>query len=309
VGGAEVVTESDECGRARASILARERALIARVSAENGPDLDPAVVRAFRRLVLDHHASCGRHDLEWRRTGDPYAILVSEVMLQQTQVPRVAAVYPRFLERFPNVHVLADTPLSDVLEAWRGMGYNRRALALKRTAEKVVAEHGGRIPRTKSELVALPGIGPATASAVLASAFGVAEPYIETNIRAVVLHVFFHDDCDVPDAEVLRVVTCTLPKRDARTWYFALMDYGNWLKRREVNPCRRSRHHAVQAAFAGSARQVRGEVLRALVERGPSTERELAEATALPAERVGRALEALGREGLVEESGATYRVP
>jgi A/G-specific adenine glycosylase len=294
---------------AQTRILGREQRLVERIAAApRVPDLEPGVVRAFRRLVLDYHAAFGRDDLPWRLTRDPWAILVSEVMLQQTQVPRVRVVYPRFLERFPNAFVMADAPLTEVLEEWRGMGYNRRALALKRAAEELVARHGGEVPRTLQELDALPGIGLATASAVLASAFGIAEPYIETNIRAVVLHVFFRDACDVPDGEVLPVVARTLDRKDPRTWYYALMDYGNWLKKREVNPCRRSRHHLTQAEYAGSMRQVRGEVLRALVDHGSRTAEELADATRMPAERVERALRDMAREGLVAEAGDSYRV-
>jgi A/G-specific adenine glycosylase len=279
-------------------ILARERRFIAQLPAEAPAALAAAVFRRFRAIVVDHYRCCGR-DLEWRRTFDPYRILVSEVMLQQTQVPRVAVKYPSFVARFPDFAALAAASLGEVLEEWQGMGYNRRALQLKRAAEEVVERHGGELPADLEAIDALPGIGHATAAAVMAMAFCVPVAYIETNVRAVMLHFFFHDHAEVPDRDVMPVVEATLDRRDPRQWYYALMDYGTWLKKREVNPSRRSRHHAVQAPYAGSMRQVRGKVLRALVGAGGRTTEQLAASTALSEERVAEALQAYEREGFV----------
>lgn len=223
--------------------------------------LSEDAVRSFQRTVLAHYHAHGR-DLPWRDTRDPYRILVSEVMLQQTQVPRVLAAYEAFLERFPDVFALAAAAPAAVLAAWQGLGYNRRALALQRCARIVVDQRGGELPRTPVELRALPGIGPATAAAVLAFAFGVAEPFIETNIRAVYLHAFFPDRDDVPDRDILPLVEATLERGDPRTWYYALMDYGVHLKKSVPNPSRRSRHHVRQSPCEGSRRQLRAVILR-----------------------------------------------
>jgi A/G-specific adenine glycosylase len=292
-------------------LLAREAALVTAigdtVASRGASGLTPRLVSRFRQLVLDHYACFGR-DLPWRRTADPYAVLVSEVMLQQTQVPRVAERWPRFLERFPDWRTLAEAPLADVLDEWQGLGYNRRGLALKRGAEQVMAEHAGVLPADLRAIDALPGVGHATAAAVMAYAFGEPVPYIETNVRAVVLHVFFRDAEDVPDRDVLPVVAATLDRSDPRTWYWALMDYGTWLKRREVNPSRRSRHHVRQAPFVGSMRQVRGAVLRELVARGSATARGLSVATGMPAERVTEALTALELEGFAARTGGRWHV-
>lgn len=220
---------------------------------------------AFRSLVLNYWRAHGRHDLPWRMTTDPYAILVSEVMLQQTQVSRVQERWGAFLRMFPDVKSLASAPLAQVLRVWQGMGYNRRALNLQRMAQAVGVHHGGGIPETYSELVALPGVGPYTAGAVMAFAFGKAHPVIETNIRRVYLHHFFSDMADVADQQILPVVGRTLDHRDPRRWYWALMDYGAHLKTLVANPNRRSKHYTRQTVFVGSHRQLRAEVVRTLL--------------------------------------------
>jgi len=261
----------------------------------------------FRRIVLGYYEEHGR-DLPWRHTRDPYRILVSEMMLQQTQVPRVEPKYQEFVAAFPDFETLAAAPLSEVLRVWSGLGYNRRARQLKELAEEVVREHGGKLPSTREELVALSGIGPATAAEVLAFAFGVPAPFIETNIRAVYLHHFFADACAVPDRELLPLIEETLDRDDPRRWYYALMDYGTHLKKALPNPCRRSAHHAKPTPYVGSSRYVRGQVVRALVE-GAASADELADAIGQPLERVQTALAGLLGDGLVVAEDGRYRLP
>lgn len=227
-------------------------------------------------------------DLPWRRTRDPYRIWLSEVMLQQTQVARVEDRMPAWLERFPNVEALAAAPVSDVLAAWQGMGYNRRALALKRAAEMVVEEHGGIFPRGARELQALPGIGPATAQGIRSFAFDLPGVYLETNVRTVFLHHFFPDAPAVPDKELVPLIHETCPQapvnvgdatgtatgfvepQDAsdtpRSWYYALLDYGAYLKKILPNPSRRSASYTRQSRFEGSRRQKRAEIVRILLD-------------------------------------------
>ncbi|MCL4078270.1 A/G-specific adenine glycosylase [Coriobacteriia bacterium Es71-Z0120] len=262
----------------------------------------------FRAAVLEHYRVSGR-DLPWRRTRDPYAILVSEVMLQQTQVARVAAKYEEFLRAFPSVEALAGAPLADVLRAWSGLGYNRRAKALHEAAKGIAERHGGRVPSTYEELRALPGVGHATAAQVLAFAFGVAVPYLETNIRAALIHWFFPDEHGVPDRALMPLVEATLDREDPRTWYYALMDYGAALKRSTPNPSRRSAHHGKQAPFAGSAREARGAALRALAEVEAASVEEVASRSGIARERIARALEALEREGLAVRVDGRWRLP
>lgn len=216
-------------------------------------------------------------DLPWRRTHDPYAIWVSETMLQQTQVSRVDGRWQRWLERFPSVDALAVASSADVLDEWQGLGYNRRALALWRAAVQVAEEHAGQMPRDERELRALPGIGPATAAGIRAFAYDLPGIYLETNVRSVFLHELFPDAQDVPDAAIAPLVAQACPSSpieiagiDApctpRTWYYALLDYGFHLKRTLPNPSRRSRSNARQSRFEGSHRQKRAAVVRLLLD-------------------------------------------
>ncbi len=218
-------------------------------------------IKKFQKTVWAFFHANGR-DLPWRRTTDPYAILVSEVMLQQTQVERVIPKYALFLKRFRTFRTLARAPVADVLKVWQGLGYNRRALMLKRAAETVVREYAGRLPDNFEQLQTLPGIGYYTAGAVMAFAFNMPVAIIETNIRRVFIHHFFSKQKTVHDKEILPFVLQSLPARRARLWYWALMDYGAYVAKHVSNPNRKSRHYARQSKFEGSHRQLRGQVLQ-----------------------------------------------
>ncbi|MCA1790221.1 MAG: hypothetical protein LC667_10285 [Thioalkalivibrio sp.] len=261
---------------------------------------------SFRSLVLTHFRVYGR-DFLWRRTRNPYFIVVSEIMLQQTQVTRVEPKYAEFIEAFPDLEGLARAPLEEVLRRWQGLGYNRRAVALKRLADQVIAEHGGCIPRDLPSLRALPGVGPATAAAVAAFAFGDAHPFLETNIRAAYLHHFFPDRDGVGDAELLPLVEATLDRADPRTWYYSLMDYGSALKREGNNPSRRSRHHSRQSPFEGSKRQLRSRALRAILDSPGIGAPDLAAAVDMGVEDLEPVLAELVREGFAEVREGLYR--
>ncbi len=265
-------------------------------------------VAAFRERVYAHYRASGRHELPWRLTSDPYAVLVSEVMLQQTQVARVVPYYEEWLASFPTPSALAAAPFEAVLRAWQGLGYNRRALALKRAAEAIESEHSGEVPCDRDALLAFPGVGPATAAGVRVFAFGEPDLYLETNVRAVFLHEFFADAGGVPDTALVPLLEQTLDRDDPRRWYWALLDYGSHLKRTLPNPSRRSRHHARQSPFEGSYRQVRSRVLRAAMAEPGGTAGELAQATGSQFERVSIALAELVAEGFLEEEDGCYRV-
>ena len=259
-------------------------------------------VERFRRRVWAHDRRHYR-SLPWRETSDPYAILVSEVMLQQTQVTRVGNYYGRFLARFPDPDSLAAAPLGAVLELWSGLGYNRRALALQRAAGAVVREHGGVIPADRDALLRLPGVGPATAGALLAFAFARPAVFIETNIRRLFLHQYFPAAITVPDAALLPLVARTLDRRQPRRWYYALMDWGAALgQQRAGNPNRRSAHYSRQSPFAGSRRELRGRVLRLLAERRCLTFAELQDRCA--DDRLAAVVAELAAEQFLTRAGA-----
>jgi A/G-specific adenine glycosylase len=264
-------------------------------------------VRQFRAIIRDYYAKHAR-PMPWRETRDPYRIVISEVMLQQTQVPRVIEKYRAFIKRFPTVRKLADAPLRDVLAAWQGLGYNRRALALKRLAAEVVERHDGRIPADRDELRALPGIGEATSGSILAFAFNKPVVFIETNIRSVYIHHFFKDRAGVKDDELIPYIEKTLDREDPREWYYALMDYGVYLKSQMPNPSRKSSHYKKQSRFEGSDRELRGRILRILTAHGRIQEPVLLKKLASDRQKAGRILRALQNEGLITKRGNYFAI-
>jgi A/G-specific adenine glycosylase len=267
--------------------------------------LSVAEIAAFRKSVLGYYAESGR-SFPWRRTRDPWAILVSEIMLQQTQTDRVLPKYIAWLEAYPEPAALAAAPLADILELWSGLGYNRRALALAKAASRIALS--GSFPDDEDSLLELPGVGPYTARAVLAFAFGRPVVLIETNIRSVFLHRFFSGEEGVPDSRIAPLVEATLYREDPRNWYYALMDYGVEIKKTIGNPNARSAHYAKQSPFADSNRRIRGSLLKTLARKGRSDADELAAALPFARERVDAALGELKAEGFVAESGGIYRL-
>lgn len=274
--------------------------------------MSAAQIVDFRTTVWNHY-SLHRRDLPWRRTRDPYRILVSEVMLQQTQVTRVLRKYGPFLQSFPTVEALGAAAVVEVLAAWSGLGYNRRALWLHSAARIIMDRHQGRVPASADALRLLPGVGRSTAAAVCVFAYDQPHVFIETNIRSAFIHFFFHGPEPVADADILPLAEVTLDRQRPRDWYYALMDYGVWVKRTETNPGRKSRHYAVQTPFAGSRRQLRAQVLQALLSVAPSA----LDPTAIDAQvsRDGRptavltdVLQQLTAEGFLVAEGDGYRI-
>ncbi len=223
---------------------------------------------AFQTLVWDFYNQRGRHDLPWRLLpadgSAAYQIMVSELMLQQTQVSRVIPKYQQFLTTFPSVRNLAGAPLGEVLRVWSGLGYNRRAKFLWQAAGQIVQDYQGELPASADELKKLPGLGANTAGAILAYAYNQPDIFVETNIRTVFIHHFFNDKTGIVDKTILKLVTETLDHEHPREWYWALMDYGAYLKQTVGNPSRQSKSCARQSKFAGSRRQIRGQVIRLL---------------------------------------------
>ncbi|HEV2249161.1 MAG TPA: A/G-specific adenine glycosylase [Candidatus Limnocylindria bacterium] len=271
--------------------------------------------------LLAHYRRTAR-DLPWRRTHDPYEVLVSEVMLQQTQASRVTPAFERFIKRFPTLEALAAAPLGAVLREWSGLGYNRRARDLHRIAR--LSPDG--LPRTVAELDALPGIGAYTAGAIASFAFGERVAFADVNIQRVLGRVFLGRPGT--NTEAIDLDARAMPKRSSDLWHHALMDLGATLCKPR-NPrcgacplrsdCKASgsagtaaaaaRHHdrAIRpAAYPDTDRRVRGSIVRALTRADltiTALEQQIGD------ERVGRLTRALAAEGLVERAGRTYRLP
>ncbi len=263
----------------------------------------------FICTVWDFYHTSGRHALPWRKTKNPYRILVSEVMLQQTQVDRVIPKYQEFLKAFPTLGALAEAPLGVVLGHWQGLGYNRRAKMLHECAKAVVRDYGGALPSDEAKLRALPGIGAYTARAVLAFAFNIAKPLIETNVRTVYIHHFFADETDVTDMMLLPLIERTLPHDNPREWYYALMDYGSYLKRTVGNNISKSSHYTKQSTFKGSDRQIRGAIIRLLTTEKKITRTKLLTTLNFDALRIDAQLERLMEEGMVVKNNRSYELP
>ena len=230
--------------------------------------------KSFQKVINQYYLQHKR-PMPWRDTVDPYCILVSEFMLQQTQAERVLLKYGPFITRFPDFQTLSRAGLKEVLAAWQGLGYNRRVINLKETAEEIISRYSGKVPESTEELIQLPGIGKATAGAILAFVFNKPSVFIETNIRRVFIHFFFQDKKDIQDKEIMPLVEKTLDHENPRYWYYALMDYGALLKKQGSNPNRKSAHYSRQAPFEGSNRQARGAILRHLLNNGTMEEYEL----------------------------------
>ncbi len=267
----------------------------------------PRRARALQTRLLAWYAE-NRRDLPWRRTDDPYAVLVSEIMLQQTQVPRVAPRFLEWLDVWPDLESLAAAPLGDVLRRWQGLGYNNRARRLQECAAAAVAAaaHARRaeLPRTLEGLRALPGIGPYTARALLVFAHNEDLAAVDANVRRVLTHELGLPG-DLSGAELQAVADAVLPRGHSRDWHNALMDYGSLvLTARATGIAPRAR----QTTFEGSRRQKRARLLRRLLDDGPRPLAELALALALPLDETADLVERLRRDGLVEETGGTVSV-
>lgn len=271
----------------------------------------------FKKTIWDYYKKNGRHDLPWRpptlkflrdkKTLDPYKILISEVMLQQTQVPRVTEKYKSFLKKFPTVEVLAKASLKDVLLEWQGLGYNRRAKYLKLCAEKVVNNFNGTFPRDFKTLTTLPGIGPATAGDILAFAYNIPVPVIETNIRSVFIHFFFSvkdAPWQVDDKQILPLIEQTLDIKNPREWYWALFDYGAFLKQTR-NPNTQSKHYVKQSPFKGSNREKRSQILK-LILTGGKSEKEIMKALGYESDVVQKNLEQMLKENLIKKEKGKF---
>ncbi len=259
--------------------------------------------KAFVKTVKTFYKKFGRHDLLWRQTTDPYKILVSEIMLQQTQVPRVLEKYKEFLKAFPIVKKLAVAPQAEVLKLWSGLGYNRRARFLHQCAKEIVSlEH---FPTSVTELEKLPGIGHYTARAVATFAYNQPHVFIETNIRTVFVHHFFSTKEQVLDSAIVKLVGKTLDTKNPKQWYWSLMDYGTYLKSQGIRTHRQSASYVKQSSFLGSNRRVRGLIMKALLVESRTIE-DLTVQTDCTHEEVARALVSLIKDSFIKKHRTKY---
>ena len=279
----------------------------------SSPRYSSSDISAFQHDIKEFYKKYGRVQ-PWRHSTNTYHIFVSEIMLQQTQIPRVLEKFPHFIERFPTFQALASATLEEVIAAWQGLGYNRRARFLREIAIKICNEHDGILPRDPDVLVTFPGIGPATAGSLCAFAYNVPVVFIETNIRRVFIHSFFDPKKGkVHDNELYPLVKAALDYENPREWYYALMDYGTMLSKQGGNANRNSTHYTRQSPFEGSDRQIRGEVLRALLQQGRLSGDEIKEQVAISStihcdyDRLQHVLHGLTRDHMiVAEDGGFY---
>lgn len=239
-------------------------------------------------------------EMPWRQDTRPYYVLVSELMLQQTQVARVVPKFEAFIAAFPNEQALSEASLADVLKLWQGLGYNRRAKFLHEAAKKVVHEWGSVWSHAQDELQQLPGVGPNTAGALAAYAFNQPSIFIETNIRTVYFLHYFSQEEYVKDTQVRELLIATLDREHPREFYWALMDYGSWLKSQGVRNIGQSKHYVKQSPLEGSVRQVRGKIIALLAQADMDEEKIIKELQADG--RFEVALDGLLRDGLVMRS-------
>lgn len=256
----------------------------------------------------------GRHDLPWRKTRDPYKILVSEMMLQQTQVGRALIKYDEFLNKFPDVATLAAAPLGDALRAWSGLGYNRRAKYLWECARTVQEKHRGQFPKDFHALQEFPGIGRSTAAALCAFAFGADEPMIDTNIRRILMRIFFRKTIQntIHDKALYDLAKTLIPKGRGREWNWAMMDVGALAckaKNHDDARCPFQKLHGKVGdfqykkpakKFQNSDRYYRGQIMQKLVKKKEGfRKQELMRALGIREERCEKILEALREERLI----------
>lgn len=261
--------------------------------------LTPDQIASFQETVWEYYREHGR-SMPWREDPSPYNVLVSELMLQQTQVSRVIPKFDAFLYTCSSFASLAEKTLADVLVLWSGLGYNRRAKFLHQTAQLVMSDHHGVLPDTLAELIKLPGVGKNTAGAILAYAYNQPVVFVETNIRTVYFHHFFPDsDAPVSDKELEVLVELTLDRENPREWYWALMDYGGHLKKIAGGRLDISKHYVKQSPLAGSPREMRGRILKALT--AGRREHHVLYREVAGDERFAPALDALIREGFVAD--------
>ncbi|NVM45018.1 MAG: winged helix-turn-helix transcriptional regulator [Candidatus Lokiarchaeota archaeon] len=270
--------------------------------------LNQDVIRTFQNIIYSYFKQYGR-EFPFRREINPYNVVISEMMLQQTQTNRVSEKFEQFIQEFPDFQSLANAPLNNVLKVWQGLGYNRRAVALKNIAEKVVNEFDGILPADVEILKSFPQIGHNTASSIVAFAFNMPTFFIEVNIRRVYIYYFFPGKNSVNDSLILPIVRKTLDRANVRKWYYALMDYGVMLKKTHPELNKRSAHYRKQSKFKGSDREIRGKILRLLIANSNLTESDILKELNINSKKLNDILNLLIKEGFIKKEKHLFSIP
>ncbi|MBY9006138.1 MAG: ArsR family transcriptional regulator [Candidatus Lokiarchaeota archaeon] len=268
--------------------------------------LTDEVITAFQNFIYSFYKSKKRN-FPFRENITPYKIVVSEIMLQQTQTNQVAEKFLEFIKKFPDFISLAQASVEELLSAWQGLGYNRRALALKKIAECIINEYNGNVPKDLNALTSLPQIGHNTASSILSFAYNIPTYFIETNIRRVYIYFFFPGKSQIDDKEIMELVKNSIDKDNPRDWYYALMDYGTMLKKTHPELNKKSAHYRKQSKFDGSRRQVRGKILKLLLEK-PLSIKEITDKIYFEKKKILEVLKTLKKEGFIQEGQEKFYI-
>lgn len=268
--------------------------------------LSKSEIAKFQSFILEKGKELYR-PMPWREDCNPYYILLSEIMLQQTQVPRVLVKFDEFITKFPTLESLALADFFEVLSCWSGLGYNRRAKYLHESTKEIY-KNGG-IPSNLDFMKKLPGIGPNTAASILVYSFNIPHVFVETNIRTVYIYHFLQDyKGKVPEIEIQNLVEQTMYSENPRQWYWALMDYGTYVKKTQGNYNKLSKLHTTQSKFEGSNRQKRAQILKLLIEYGGLQKQDILEKLDYPQDLVYPILESLIKESMIQVSEGRYYI-
>jgi len=279
--------------------------------------VDNMIAKKMFKDLWGYYDTHGRHKLAWRKSVTPYKVVVSEIMLQQTQVARVEGYFRDWMRDYPSFRALAKAPLKQVLMSWQGLGYNRRGKYLHDIAKTVTAQYNGRLPQDREQLEQLPGIGHYTAGSIRAFAFDQSDIFMETNIRTVLFHYFYQKSRtmlkNIPDTELLELLEVLISKNkrareNPRELYWALMDYGSHLKSEVGNLNKQSKTYTKQSRFEGSRRQLRAQTLRYILHNEPVTENKILTASNRDKKLVKELLKELLVEGSIQKKESKYFV-
>jgi A/G-specific adenine glycosylase len=264
------------------------------------------VIKAFQDFIYFYYRR-NKRDFPFRKNLTPYKVVISEIMLQQTQTNRVSEKFVEFIKKYPDFNSLAKASVEELLSTWQGLGYNRRALALKEIAKRIINDYDGKVPKDLKSLEALPQIGYNTACSILAFAYNVPTYFVETNIRRVYIYFFFSGKSKVNDKEIRDIVEISVDKDNPRDWYYALMDFGVMLKKSHPELNKRSVHYRKQSKFDGSTRQVRGKLLKLLL-KTPLSRKEILEKFDYDEKKILKILNTLVKEGFIQEEEEIFTI-